>query len=82
MQLLCPKDVLGRLSGLNSAMGAVGAGIGAGGVALLIDHVPVRVLFNAQTSCMAVAALIGYLFVLRPTRRLEPEPADLTSRAS
>jgi hypothetical protein len=82
MQLLCPKDVLGRLSGLDAAIGAIGAGIGAGGVALLIDHVPVRVLFNAQTACMAVSALIGYFLVLRPTRRVPSESTDLASHAT
>ena len=65
MQVLCPPEVLGRLGGLSSAVGAIGAGIGAGAAALLIDHVPVRALFNAQTSCMALCALIGYLFVAR-----------------
>jgi hypothetical protein len=65
MQQLCPPNVLGRLSGLSGAIGAIGAGLGAGGAALLIDHVHVRVLFNAQTGCMAICALIGYLFVLR-----------------
>jgi predicted MFS family arabinose efflux permease len=65
MQLLCPPEVLGRLSGLSAAAGAIGAGIGAGTAALLIDYVPVRALFNAQTSCMALCAFIGYLFVVR-----------------
>jgi predicted MFS family arabinose efflux permease len=71
MQQLCPPEVLGRLSGLSAAVGAIGAGIGAGAAALLIDHLPVRVLFNAQTTCMLVCALLGYLFVLR---RLDREP--------
>ena len=59
MQQLCPPEVLGRLSGLSSAVGAVGAGLGAGAAALLIDHLPVRVLFNAQTTCMLLCALKG-----------------------
>lgn len=72
MQLLCPPNVLGRLSGLSGAIGAVGAGLGAGGAALLIDHVHVRVLFNAQTSCMAICAVIGYVFVLRRVETARP----------
>ena len=71
MQVLCPPHVLGRLSGLSGAVGAIGAGLGAGGAALLIDHVHVRVLFNAQTSCMAICAVIGYLFVLRRVESTE-----------
>jgi hypothetical protein len=53
------------LSGLSGAIGALGAGLGAGAAALLIDHVHVRVLFNAQTACFGLCAVIGYVFVLR-----------------
>jgi hypothetical protein len=31
----------------------------------------VRVLFNAQTTCMALCALIGYLFVARRTHGVD-----------
>ena len=79
MQTLCPPDVLGRLGGLSSAVGAIGAGIGAGGAALLIDHVPVRTLFNAQTSCMALCALIGYLFVVRRIHSADDVPEEVGS---
>ena len=79
MQLLCPPHVLGRLSGLSAAIGAIGAGLGAGGAALLIDHVHVRVLFNAQTTCMGICALIGYLFVLRRVEAVHPPPDVLSS---
>ena len=72
-QRLCPPDVLGRLSGVMEALAAIGAGIGAGGVALLIDHVPVRVLFNVQTQCFTVCGLLGYWFVIR---RLRAEPGE------
>ena len=81
MQLLCPPHVLGRLSGLSGAIGAVGAGLGAGGAALLIDHVHVRVLFNAQTTCMGICALIGYLFVLRRVEVVRP-PSDVVASES
>ena len=64
-QRLCPPEVLGRLGGLMSAVSAVGAGIGAGAAALLIDRVPVRVLFNAQGQCFTVCGLIGLIWVLR-----------------
>jgi MFS family permease len=64
-QMMCPPEVLGRLSGLFSAVGAVGAGVGAIAAALLIDVVPVRVLFNAQTECFTICGLIGYFFIVR-----------------
>jgi len=72
MQVLCPPHVLGRLSGLSGAIGAIGAGIGAGAAALLIDHVHVRVLFNAQTTCFGLCAVVAYLFVLRRVEASEP----------
>lgn len=74
MQTLCPPHVLGRLSGLSGAIGAVAAGVGAGAAALLVDHVHVRVLFNAQTACFGVCAVIGYLFVLRRVEAPRPAP--------
>jgi predicted MFS family arabinose efflux permease len=79
MQLLCPPHVLGRLSGLSAAIGAVGAGLGAVGAALLIDHVHVRVLFNAQTTCFGICALIGYLFVLRRVEAVHPQTEVLSN---
>jgi MFS family permease len=77
-QRLCPPEVLGRLAGLMSAVSAVGAGIGAGSAALLIDRVPVRVLFNIQGQCFTVCGLIGLFFVLRPLRHTQPVPQSAT----
>jgi len=69
MQQLAPREALGRLSGLSGAVAALGSGIGSIGCGALLELTSSRVLFNAQTSCMAVCALIGYLGVLRPRRR-------------
>lgn len=70
MQLLAPRHVLGRLGGLSGAVAALGMGIGSLGSGGLLEITSARVLFNAQTSCMAVCAVIGYLGVVRPRRRL------------
>jgi predicted MFS family arabinose efflux permease len=69
LQQLAPRDALGRLAGLSGAVAALGSGIGSIGTGALLELTTARVLFNAQTSCMAVCAVIGYLGVLRPQRR-------------
>ena len=69
LQLLAPRDALGRMSGLSGAVAALGAGVGSIGTGVLLEQTTARVLFNAQTSCMAVCAVVGYLGVLRPRRR-------------
>jgi MFS family permease len=69
LQQLAPREALGRLSGLSGAVAALGSGIGSIGSGALLELTTARVLFNAQTSCMAVCALIGYVGVLRPRRR-------------
>jgi sugar phosphate permease len=69
LQQLAPREALGRLSGLSGAVAALGSGIGALGTGALLEVTTARILFNAQTSCMAVCAVIGYLGVLRPRRR-------------
>ena len=68
-QQLAPRDALGRLAGLSGAVAALGSGIGSIGTGALLELTTARVLFNAQTSCMAVCAVIGYLGVLRPQQR-------------
>jgi MFS family permease len=78
-QRLCPPAVLGRLGGLMSAVSAAGAGVGAVVAALLIDRVPVRVLFNIQGQCFTVCGLIGLVFVLR---RLGDAAEPVAARAS
>jgi Na+/melibiose symporter-like transporter len=70
LQQLAPRNVLGRMAGLSGAVAALGSGIGSLGSGGLLELTSARVLFNAQTSCMAVCALIGYVGVLRPRRRL------------
>jgi predicted MFS family arabinose efflux permease len=70
LQQLAPRDALGRLAGLSGAVAALGSGIGSIGTGALLELTTARVLFTAQTSCMAVCALIGYVGVLRPRRRL------------
>lgn len=74
-QQLAPREALGRLAGFSGAVAALGSGIGAIGSGALLELTTARVLFNAQTSCMAVCAVIGYLGVLRPQRRSVAEPA-------
>lgn len=77
-QVLCPPQVLGRLAGLMSATGAAGAGIGAIGVGLLIDHVAVIVLFNAQATMFGVCGVATYVAVVRrrrPGRTAVGQPA-------
>jgi predicted MFS family arabinose efflux permease len=69
LQLLAPRDAIGRMSGLSGAVAALGAGIGSIGTGALLEQTSARVLFNAQTSCMAVCAVIGYFGVLRPRLR-------------
>lgn len=69
MQQLCPRDVLGRLSGLTSAATAIGFGAGAILAGLLLEVTSARVLFNAQVACYAACGVIGYFGVLRPSRR-------------
>jgi MFS family permease len=69
LQQLAPREALGRLSGLSGAVAALGSGIGSIGTGALLELTTARVLFNAQTSCMAVCAVIGYVGVLRPRRR-------------
>ncbi len=75
-QTMCPPEVLGRLSGLLSATGTLGAAIGSIGVALLIDHVAVRTLFNAQAALYAACGIATYAAVIRPrTRSAHNHPA-------
>lgn len=69
LQQLAPRDALGRLAGLSGAVAALGSGIGSIGTGALLELTTARVLFNAQTSCMAVCAVIGYFGVLRPRLR-------------
>jgi len=69
LQQLAPREALGRLAGISGAVAALGSGIGSIGTGALLELTTARALFNAQTSCMAVCAAIGYFGVLRPQRR-------------
>jgi MFS family permease len=67
-QELCPPAMLGRLSGLMSATGALGAGVGSIGAGLLLNVFSARTLFNGQVTIYTVCGVLAYVFVLRPTR--------------
>ena len=56
-QHLCPPQVLGRLSGIASASGAVGAAIGTIAAGLLVDHVRIIPLSTPRRSAISSAAL-------------------------
>jgi predicted MFS family arabinose efflux permease len=58
-----------------SATGAVGAAIGSVGVGLLIDHVQVRTLFNAQAILYGACGVATYFAVIRPRRQI-PDTSD------
>jgi sugar phosphate permease len=76
LQQLAPREALGRLAGLSGAVAALGSGIGSIATGALLELTTARTLFNAQTSCMAVCAAIGYFGVLRPQRRSTPAAAS------
>ncbi len=81
-QVLCPPRLLGRLSGVMAAIGAVGAAIGSVGAGLLLEVLSARTLFNAQVACFAACGLIGYRYVLRPVRAGQVDPAAAVSSVS
>jgi predicted MFS family arabinose efflux permease len=64
-QHLCPPQVLGRLSGIASAAGAVGAAIGTVGVGLLVDHVRIIPLFNVQAVVYLLCGIFTYWLIIR-----------------
>lgn len=64
-QHLCPPEVLGRLSGIASATGAIGAAIGTIGVGLLVDHVPIIPLFDAQAFIYLLCGIATYWLIIR-----------------
>ena len=67
-QHLCPPQVLGRLSGIASASGAVGAAIGTIAAGLLVDHVWIIPLFNAQAVCYLLCGIATYVLIIRRLR--------------
>ena len=66
-QHLCPPEVLGRLSGIGSATGAIGAAIGTIAAGLLVDHLPIIPLFNAQALVYLLCGIATYLLIIRRT---------------
>jgi MFS family permease len=66
-QHLCPPQVLGRLSGIASASSAIGAAIGTIGAGLLVDHLPIIPLFNAQAVVYLLCGVATYWLIIRRT---------------
>lgn len=64
-QRVCPPEIRGRLSGVLSATGAVGAAIGTIAVGLLLDHINVVLLFNIQTLMFFLCGVATLLFIVR-----------------
>jgi predicted MFS family arabinose efflux permease len=74
-QKYCPPELRGRLRGVASATDAVGAAIGTVAAGLLVDHVDIVPLFNAQG---LVYLACGFVSLLLIVRRL---PADAATPA-
>jgi MFS family permease len=64
-QHLCPPQVLGRLSGISSATGAIGAAIGTIAAGLLVDHVPIIPLFDAQAVVYLLCGIATFWLIIR-----------------
>ncbi len=64
-QRWCPPEIRGRLSGVLSVTGAIGAAIGTIVAGALIDHVDVILLFNGQTTVFFLAGVVALLLVVR-----------------
>ena len=77
-QRWCPPEIRGRLAGVMSAMGAVGAGIGTIVAGALVDHVNVVALFNGQTTVFFLAGVVTLFLVVRrlDEAAVTPVPAD------
>ena len=71
-QRLCPPELRGRLAGLLSATGSVGAAIGTVGVGLLVDRVGVIALFNGQALVYLACGIATYALIVRPTAAATP----------
>ena len=65
-QQLCPPEVLGRLSGIAGATGAIGASVGTIAAGLLVDHLPIIPLFNAQAFVYLMCGIATYSLIIRP----------------
>lgn len=76
-QTLCPPELLGRLQGVGSALGAVGAITGSAAIAVLLDPVGVRPLLNVQAGLYVMCGVLTHLFVVHG-RTLDPTDAGTT----
>ena len=64
-QRWCPPAIRGRLSGVLSATGAIGAAIGTIVAGALVDHINVIVLFNLQTTMFFLCGLATLFLIVR-----------------
>ncbi|HSB88089.1 MAG TPA: MFS transporter [Ilumatobacteraceae bacterium] len=76
-QHLCPPEVLGRLSGVASATGAIGAAIGTVGVGLLVDHIRIIPLFNVQAVVYLLCGVATYALIARRAPAAAAVPPDI-----
>jgi MFS family permease len=79
-QRFCPPDLRGRLSGLTSATSAASAAVGTVTVGLVVDHVNVVPLFNAQAVVYLACGIASYLLVVRRHHVSARETAELGTR--
>lgn len=68
-QRCCPAELRGRLAGVMSASGAIGAAVGTVSAGLLVDHVDVIPLFNAQALVYLAAGVATWLLIARRAER-------------
>ncbi len=69
IQTRSPAHALGRTSGLMGMADAVGTAVGSITIGVLIDHVALRPLLDAQAAIYLVAAALAALFVVPAARR-------------
>ena len=66
-------QVLGRLSVIASATGAIGAALGTIAAGLLVDHVSIIPLFNAQAIGYLLCGIATYFLIVRRMRSSVPQ---------
>ncbi len=64
-QKYCPPELRGRLAGVLSATGAIGAAVGTIASGLLVDRVGIVPLFNAQALVYFACGVVALLLVVR-----------------
>ncbi len=80
-QRWCPPAIRGRLAGVMSATGAIGAGIGTVVAGALVDHVNVVALFNGQTTMFFLAGVATLFLIVRRLDQTAVTPGDVTESA-